>query len=183
MGRWCSMCCCPLPSSNARSSRKGPVTRSLLPAAKASGAAACPCLGYDVDEHGKLLVNEDEAEQVRMHLCPVRAARFAAPGFARNGSIRLADQMLADAPRGPAWRSAFHQEHLAPTPHQRHLPRQGPLQTRGPPRRTPAHHRRTIPGTRFSTCCATTAGASRTLISSRMPCSRACCFVACAVTP
>ena len=106
-------------------------TRDKIAAARRKGmwCGGMPVLGYDVDAHGKLLVNEREAEQVRNALCPVRAARFAAPGFTRNGSIGLANQVLADPARGSAWRSAFHQEHAAPTPHQCHLSGQGSLQT------------------------------------------------------
>ena len=104
-------------------------TRDKIAAARRKGlwCGGMPVLGYDVDGYGKLIINDRRSRTGPEALCPVRAARLTAAGFARNGPTWLADQMLADAPRRSTWRSAFYQEHFAPTPHQRHLSGQGPL--------------------------------------------------------
>src|SRR5437870_11889251 len=57
----------------------GERTRDKMTAARKKGkwVGGCPVLGYDVDPGGgRLVVNEEEAEQVRAILCAVRGAWF-----------------------------------------------------------------------------------------------------------
>src|SRR5246500_2924248 len=59
------MCCCPLPSSSARSPPSGSGTRSQRPSARDSGVGGPLPLGYDMT-NGKVSAVEEEAEQVRL---------------------------------------------------------------------------------------------------------------------
>ena len=139
---WSSTCCCPSPSSSARSSPSAPATRSPPRSRKGKWAGGRPLLGYDVDPRGgRLLVNADEAQRVR--------AIFAL--YLEHGALLPVVQELERrgwtnkrwrTAEGPgARRPALHQDRPAPAADQRGLRRQGALQGRGPRRRAPGPRR------------------------------------------
>ena len=107
----CSTCCCPSPSSNARSSPSGRATRSPPLAARANGPAACRMLGYDVDPDGFAAGRQRRRGRARAgHLRSVPGARGLAAGRPGTGPPRLGQQVLADAQGAPSGRQGLQQD-------------------------------------------------------------------------
>ena len=125
-------------------------TRDKMCAARKKGKwiGGHPVLGYDIDTKARrLIVNRDEAHQVRTIFDQYLETGAMLAGPAGSGPAWLADETVDNRSRPDAGRQALHQESAVWDAHERHLHRPGESQGHALSRRARGDHRTRHVGT------------------------------------